>query len=59
MLVEHFNLLEEKIDASLQLIAQLKEEKRRLIARLTEQEKLHAEAIRLLNIIIDKIESLL
>lgn len=58
-LVEQFNLLEKKIDASLQLIARLKEEKRRLEERLSEEEKLRAEAVQVLNTIIDKIEALL
>ncbi|MEO0004831.1 MAG: hypothetical protein ABIK47_00600 [candidate division WOR-3 bacterium] len=59
VLIEQFNLLEEKIDAALGLIQRLKEEKRRLEERLSEEEKLRGEAVRMLNTIIDKIETLL
>lgn len=59
VLIEQFNLLEEKIDAALELIQRLKEEKRRLEERLSEEEKLRGEAVRMLNTIIDKIETLL
>ncbi|MGQ9707282.1 MAG: hypothetical protein ACUVUR_00185 [bacterium] len=59
VVIEQFNVLEKRIDQALELINRLKQENRQLQERLNEVEKLRAEAIRQINTIIDKIETLL
>ncbi len=58
-LVEQFSTLEKKINEALELIGRLRQENRSLREKLNELEKLHANAVAQLNIIIDKIDSLL
>jgi chromosome segregation ATPase len=58
-LVEQFRQIEAKVDEAVRLIAQLKQDKRRLEARLEETTQARAEAVRRIDDLIDKIDGLL
>jgi len=58
-LVERFRQFEARVDEAVRLIAELKQEKQRLEARLDEQTRARAEAVQRIDVLIDKIDSLL
>jgi chromosome segregation ATPase len=58
-LVEQFRQFEVRVDEAVRLIAQLKQDKRELEARLEEAAQVRAEAARRIDDLIDKIDSLL
>jgi hypothetical protein len=58
-LVEQFRLVEVRVDEAVRLITQLKQDKRELEARLEEAARARAEAVRRIDDLIDKIDSLL
>jgi len=58
-LVEQFRLVEVRVDEAVRLITQLKQDKRELEARLEEAARTRAEAVRRIDDLIDKIDSLL
>ena len=58
-LVERFREFETRVDRAVRLIAQLKQDKQRLEARLEEATQARAEAVRRIDDLIDKIDSLL
>jgi len=58
-LVEQFRQFEARVDEAVRLITQLKQDKRELEARLDEAARARAEAVRRIDDLIDKIDSLL
>jgi hypothetical protein len=58
-LVEQFRQVEVRVDEAVRLITQLKQDKRELEARLEEAARARAEAVRRIDDLIDKIDSLL
>jgi hypothetical protein len=58
-LVEQFRQFEVRVDEAVRLIAQLKQDKRELEARLEESAQARAEATRRIDDLIDKIDRLL
>ncbi len=58
-LVEQFRQLEAKVDEAVRLVVQLKKDKQELEARLEEAARARAEAVRRIDDLIDKIDSLL
>ena len=58
-LVEQFRQFEVRVDEAVRLIAQLKQDKRELEARLEQAAQARAEAARRIDDLIDKIDSLL
>lgn len=58
-LVEIFQSLEEKVDAAIELINQLRKENEQLRAKLTELENLRHAAREKINNVLDKIDTLL
>jgi chromosome segregation ATPase len=58
-LVEQFREFEVRVDEAIRLIAQLKQDKRELEARLEESAQARAEATRRIDDLIDKIDRLL
>ena len=58
-LVEQFRQLEVRIDEAVRLIVRLKKEKQELEARLEEASRTRSEAVRRIDDLIDKIDSLL
>jgi chromosome segregation ATPase len=58
-LVEQFRQFEVRVDEAVRLIAQLKQDKRELEARLEEAAQARAEAARRIDNLIDKIDTLL
>ena len=58
-LVERFREFETRVDRAVRLIAQLKQDKQRLEARLEEATQARAEAVRRIDALIDKIDGLL
>ena len=58
-LVEQFRQLEAKVDEAVRLVVQLKKEKQELEDRLEETSRTRSEAVRRIDDLIDKIDSLL
>jgi hypothetical protein len=58
-LVERFRQFEARVDEAVRLIAQLRKDKQRLEAKLEETTRARAEAVRRVDALIDKIDSLL
>ena len=58
-LVERFRLFETRVDEAVRLIAELRREKRELELRLDESARAHADAVRRIDALIDKIDGLL
>ncbi len=58
-LVEQFRQFEARVDEAVRLIAQLKQDKQRLEARLEEATQARAEAVRRIDALLDKINGLL
>ena len=58
-LVEQFRQLEAKVDEAVRLVVQLKKDKQELEARIEEAGRARAEAVRRIDDLIDKIDSLL
>jgi chromosome segregation ATPase len=58
-LVEQFRQFETRVDEAVRLITQLKQDKQRLESRLDEATRVRAEAVRRIDDLIDKIDSLL
>jgi len=58
-LVEQFRQFEVRVDEAVRLIAQLKQDKRELEARLAEAARTRSEAVRRIDDLIDKIDALL
>jgi hypothetical protein len=57
--VEQFRRFEARVDEAVRLIAQLKKDKQELEARLAESARTRSEAVRRIDDLIDKIDSLL
>lgn len=58
-LVEQFRQFEARVDETVKLIADLRQEKRELEARLDEANQTRAEAVQRIDALIDKIDGLL
>jgi len=57
--VERFRQFEARVDEAVRLIAQLKQDRQRLEARLEEATQARAEAVRRIDVLVDKIDGLL
>ncbi len=58
-LVERFRQFEARVDEAVRLIAELRKDKQQLEARLEESTLTRAEAVRRIDALVDKIDSLL
>jgi chromosome segregation ATPase len=58
-LVERFRQFEARVDEAVRLIAQLKQDRQRLEARLEEATQARAEAVRRIDALVDKIDGML
>ena len=58
-LVERFRQFEARVDRAVRLIAQLKQDRQNLEARLEEATQARAQAVRRIDALIDKIDGLL
>ena len=58
-LVERFRQFEARVDEAVRLVGELKQQKRELEYRLAEAARTRAEAVRRIDALLDKIDSLL